>query len=123
MKILVLLLTLSFVGCVGPNSNVDDAAPGTVIEVATFRLQSGVTPAAFLPLDRAVEAEHVAQQPGFLSRESGSGEDGTWVVIVHWRSLADADASMATFMEASATAPFLAKIELDTMVMQRYVRE
>lgn len=91
-----------------------------VIEVVTFKLKAGVAAAEFAPIDKAVERDHVARQPGFVSRESAHGADGEWLVIVHWRSAKDADASMASFEKAPAAAPFMAKIEASTMSMKRY---
>ncbi|MBT9553168.1 MAG: hypothetical protein IV088_20165 [Hydrogenophaga sp.] len=97
------------------------ADPGSnVVEVVTFKLKAGVTAAEFAPIDKAVERDHVAKQPGFVSRESARGADGEWLVIVHWRSAKDADASMATFEKAPAAAPFMSKIEASTMSMKRY---
>jgi heme-degrading monooxygenase HmoA len=93
---------------------------GKVIEIVTFKLKSEVSPAEFAPIDKAVGREHVAKQPGFISRESAHGADGTWLVIVHWRSVKDADASMASFEKAPAAAAFMAKIETSTMSMKRY---
>jgi hypothetical protein len=93
---------------------------GKVIEVVTFKLKAGVSAADFAPIDKAVEREHVARQAGFVSRESAHGADGTWLVIVHWRSVKDADASMASFEKAPAAAPFMSKIETSTMSMNRY---
>ena len=93
---------------------------GDVIEVVTFKLKTGVSAAEFAPIDKAVEREHVARQPGFVSRESAHGADGEWLVIVHWRSAKDADASMASFEKASAAAPFMSKLEASTMSMKRY---
>lgn len=95
---------------------------GNVIEVVTFKLRAGVSAAEFTPIDHAVEREHVAKQPGFVSRESAHGADGEWLVIVHWRSVKDADASMATFEKAPAAAPFMSKIDASTMRMKRYER-
>lgn len=95
---------------------------GSVIEVVTFKLKAGVVAAEFVPIDKAVEREHVAKQPGFVSRESAHGADGEWLVIVHWRSAKDADASMASFEKAPAAAPFMSKIEASTMSMKRYQR-
>lgn len=91
-----------------------------VIEIATFSLKPGVTPEDFLPLDQAVEEQHVSRQPGFISRESGVTEDGEWLVIVHWRSVEDVDASMASFASAPAAAAFMANLQADTMQMKRY---
>ena len=72
------------------------------------------------PIDKALGREHVAKQPGFISRENAHGADGAWLVIVHWRSVKHADASMASFEKAPAGAPFISKIETSTMSMQRY---
>ena len=96
------------------------AQNGNVVEVVTFKLKAGVSAAEFAPLDQAVEREHVAKQPGFVSRESAHGVDGDWLVIVHWRSVKDAEASMATFEKATAAAQFMSKIEPSTMSMKRY---
>ena len=91
-----------------------------VIEVVQFKLAKGVTPAAFAALDRAVEREHVARQPGFMRRESAVSDDGEWLVVVHWASARDADASMASFTQAAAAQPFLAGLDAATMTMRRY---
>jgi hypothetical protein len=93
---------------------------GNVIEVVTFKLKSGVAAAEFAPIDKTVELEHVAKQPGFVSRESAHDADGEWLVIVHWQSTKDADASMASFEKAPAAALFMSKIEASTMRMKRY---
>jgi hypothetical protein len=92
----------------------------SVIEVVTFRLNPGVTVGEFRQFDRDVEKQHVAKQAGFVSRESAVGEDGEWLVIVHWRSVKDAEASMASFPSAQAAAGFMAKIDASTMSMRRY---
>ena len=91
-----------------------------VIEIVTFKLKPGVSAAEFRPVDKAVEREHVSKQPGFVSRESASGADGEWLVIVHWRSEKDAEASMASFSKAPAAAQFMSKINASTMSMKRY---
>ncbi len=91
-----------------------------VIEVVSFKLLSGVTAAQFRLVDQEVEAQHVSTQPGFVARESAAGEHGEWLVIVHWRSAADADASMASFEKAPAAAEFMSSINTSTMLMRRY---
>ena len=68
-----------------------------VIEIVKFKLAPGITATAFQPVDRAVEVQHVSKQPGFISRESAADENGEWLVIVHWKSVKDAEASMASF--------------------------
>lgn len=95
-------------------------ASAKVVEVVTFKLKPGVSAAEFRTVDKDVEKQHVSRQPGFVSRESVGGEDGEWLVIVHWRSGKDADASMASFEKAPAAANFMSKIDASTMSMKRY---
>ncbi|MGH9025311.1 MAG: antibiotic biosynthesis monooxygenase family protein [Acidimicrobiia bacterium] len=92
----------------------------TVLEIATFHLRPGVSEAAYLEADEAVERTHVSKQPGFISREIGTADDGQQIVVVHWADAASADASMAGFMDAPATADFMALVAADTMAMTRY---
>lgn len=91
-----------------------------VIEIVTFKLAPGTTAATFQPLDHAVEVQHVSKQPGFISRESAAGDNGEWLVVVHWKSVKDAEASMASFATAPAAQPFMAKLDASTMTMRRY---
>lgn len=99
------------------------AARAEVIEVVTFDLKQGVTAKEFAPLDKAVGKDHVAKQPGFISRESASGENGSWLVVVRWKSVKDADASMTSFTSAPAAQPFMDKLQADTMKMVRYDKQ
>ena len=122
MKLIALLLCGWTLSCAAPLATPAWEAPGVVIEVATFQLKPGVTPEAFQPLDLAVEQQHVSRQPGFLARQSAATEEGDWLVIVHWRSMADADASMASFADAPATAEFMGHLDPSTMSMKRYVK-
>ena len=92
----------------------------TVLEIATFRLRADASESAYLNADQEVERTHVAQQPGFLSRQIDSTDDGQRIVVVHWADAASAEASMATFMQAPATADFMALVDADTMAMTRY---
>ena len=91
-----------------------------VIEVATFKLKPGVDATQFAAIDGRVEDTYIAKQPGFISRESGLTDDNYWRVIVHWQSFDDADASMANFMSAPATAAFMQNADTSTMVMRRF---
>lgn len=94
-----------------------------VIEVVTFQLKPGVTASQFAPIDKAVADQHVSKQPGFISRESAAGKDGSWLVVVHWKSVKDADASMSSFSSAPAAQPFMSKLQADTMKMVRYDKQ
>lgn len=106
------LFTMQPAGAAGPAA--------TVVEVVTFTLKPGVSAEEFRKADKDVETQHVAKQPGFFSRESASAADGEWLVIVHWRSTRDADASMASFASAPAAAGFMSRLDAQTMRMKRY---
>lgn len=93
--------------------------PSPVIEVVTLKLKSGVTAAQFKSVDREIAAKYISVRSGFLSRESAPGSDNTWLAIIHWRSAADADASMKSF-SAAPPAEFLSMIEPDSVAMTRY---
>jgi heme-degrading monooxygenase HmoA len=99
------------------------AKADAVIEVATFQLRQGVTPQEFAVVDKAMEREYIAKQPGFISREAAAGPNNEWLVVVHWKSLKDADASMASFEKAVPTAAFMGKLEASTMSMKRYQKQ
>ena len=91
----------------------------TVVEIASFQLNEGVEVADFAALDARVAEEHVSQQPGFVSRESGFAGNA-WVAIVHWETAADSQASMDSFASAPAAAEFMANLDASTMTMTLY---
>ena len=93
-----------------------------IIEIVTFKLKDGVTPGEFGTIDEAVQNQHVTKQPGFVARESAHGENGDWLVIVHWETAKDADASIAAFINAPAAQTFIPKVQAETMRMTRYAR-
>lgn len=96
--------------------------PSPIIEVVTLKLKSGVTAAQFESVDQEIQTNYMEKRSGFLSRESAPGSDNSWLVIVHWRSVADADASMKSFSTASGTAKWMSMIVPNSMVMTRYGR-
>jgi glyoxylase-like metal-dependent hydrolase (beta-lactamase superfamily II) len=94
----------------------------SVIEIAIFKLASGTTAEQFAPIDHAMERDYISKSPGFISRESAAGDEGDWLVVNHWKSVADADAAMTGFASAQATQAFLSKLDAGTMFNRRYVK-
>ena len=90
-----------------------------VIEVATMTLADNMTAEAFAEIDARVDAEHVSQQPGFISRKSGFDGD-QWIAIIHWESHEAAQASMDSFGSAPAAAEFMGGVDASSIVMTRY---
>lgn len=97
--------------------------PSVIIEVVTLKLKEGVTAAQFQTVDQELQTDYIAKRPGFLSRESASGSDNRWLVIVHWRSIADAKASMKSFETAPETAKWMSMVVPNSMVMTRYSKK
>lgn len=98
------------------------AAGAPIIEVVTAKLRSDVTIAQMEAIDHEIGTNLIAKRPGFVSRESAPGSDHSWLAIVHWRSVADADASMERFSSAPISAKFMAMIVPGSLVMKRYAR-
>ena len=42
-------------------------------------------PMAFAKRDAQVESDFTSKQPGFIKRQSGVDEEGTYVVVVFWK--------------------------------------
>ncbi|UCI08896.1 antibiotic biosynthesis monooxygenase family protein [Mesorhizobium sp. B1-1-8] len=66
------------------------------LEIVSFRLKPG-TEAGFVA-SNGVVADWLARQPGFLSRHLGERDDGSWVDVVRWQSLEQAQAAAQRIM-------------------------
>lgn len=93
---------------------------GQIVEVTTSALKPGVNVEDFLAADRAMAESYVSKLPGFVSRQTAAGPDATRLLLAWWTDTASADASMAGFATAPATAAFMALVQADTMVRTRY---
>lgn len=61
------------------------------LEIVTFRLKPG-TEADFVA-NNGIMTDWLTRQPGFLSRHLGRREDGSWVDVVRWQNLDQAQAA------------------------------
>ena len=64
-----------------------------VIEITAFELASGADEQAFLVADKRLQTDVLYQHAGLLRRTTARADRGGWVVVVVWRSPADAQAS------------------------------
>lgn len=94
----------------------------STVETVRFKLAPGTDAEEFARLDEKVETGYMAKRPGFLSREVTRSEEGEFLVIVHWATPEDADATMQGFFGAPETQDFLAAIDKSTVVSGRYTR-
>ncbi len=87
------------------------------IEMVSFKLNTDASEQAFLDSNQALEA-WVVKQPGFQYRALSKQEDGTWVDLVFWESLEQAQQAGAAFMAAAELKAMLAFIDKDSVSMQ-----
>jgi hypothetical protein len=113
--IALLAIVLGFSSCTSTRP------AGAIIEVTSFRTKSGsVGSTAFQKRDSEISRDYTSQQPGFLKRLSGVNEKGEYVVVVYWKTMADAEASMNKFMTDKSVADYAGMIDGPTMKMNRY---
>ena len=90
------------------------------VEIVTFRLKEGVCVAAFISETISMEREFLGKLKGFMNRDTGISDDGDVVVVLHWVSPEDAQASINKFVDAEETKAFTSMIEMESFVMKRY---
>ena len=121
MKQLFFLTALFFSLSSFTNPNIDDMKKKEIIiEVTSFKIKADVDVAIFEKRDREIKKQYTKKQPGFLKRLSGVNENGEYVVVVYWKTMADAEASMTKFMSDNSVADYAAMIDGPTMKMSRY---
>ena len=116
----ILAMILSIASCTAnktPNSNMENK---TIIEVTTFNITAEANPSTFSKRDAEVEDIFTSKQPGFIKRQSGVDDKGNYVVVVYWKSLANAEASMNKFMSDASVADYAQMIDGPSMKMSRY---
>lgn len=92
----------------------------TTMEVTTFKINSDVNSLVFAKEDAKIESDFTSKQTGFIKRQSGIDDKGNYVVVVYWKSVTDADASMSKFMNDTSVADYAKMIDASTMKMSRY---
>jgi hypothetical protein len=92
----------------------------SVIEITTFRLAPGTGEPAFLDADYRVQTELVPRQPGFVRRTTARHEDGEWLVLQLWRTVADAEATAELARSHPAGSAFAALVDGDSVRVRRY---
>ncbi len=126
---ILLLVALLFSNCTTstsinqPSNDENTMAAQTIMEVTTFKTGANVDMDAFSQADKKVEDAFTSKQPGFIKRQSAVNEKGEVIVIVYWKSLAEAEASMNKFMNDSSVASYAAMIDGPSMKMTRFTAD
>ena len=119
MKYLLILLTsLTLTSFAKKEKNIKPY----VIEVTTYKIKASVSHENYWIEDAKVDANYTSKQPGYINRESGYNKDTkTFLVVAKWKTMEDAEASMAKFMKDKSVADFANMIDGSTMKMSRYL--
>ncbi len=89
----------------------------SIFEVVVFHLSDGATHEALIEASGPV-SEWAAQQPGFIDRSLIRCNDGeTYVEVVRWHSLDDAERAAELALNSAACGPMFALIDFETIQM------
>lgn len=91
-----------------------------VIELAMFKEKSQVQRDTFEKRDLQVEADYISRQTGFITRRIGRAENGERLMMIYWKTLADADAGMKEFLTDQSVADYYKMIDWKTVDTKRF---
>ncbi len=86
----------------------------STVEYLHFKLVEGADPDEFLRETLAVDPV-LEEYDGFVARHLARNDDGSWVEVVYWATLEDAEAALPRFVEDPRTKAFLALVDSDSM--------
>jgi hypothetical protein len=98
------------------------AESGIAFEVVAGKLKEGGDMAALREADKVVE-NLISRQKGFVYRETASGKNGEWFVIVHWASLKDAENAAAVFMSSEEGKAASSMLDQNSVLFMHYMKE
>lgn len=114
------LIVIATIALLTVSCKKNQKAEPSVLEVTTFSLKTIANGQEFNGLDAQVQDNFTSKQPGFIRRESSVDENGTYTILVYWKTLADAKASMEKFMSDSSVSDYAGMIEGSSMKMNRF---
>jgi len=87
-----------------------------VLEVVVFKLAEGVSDEAFVQAAQGIET-WLETKPGFMSRRLSNDGQGSWLDLVEWESMGEAQAAAAEIMATSEGQAFGSKIDGESIQM------
>ena len=95
----------------------EDALPiskASTVEYLHFTLVDGTNPDDFLRETLLVDPI-LEDYSGFVARHLARNDDGSWVEVVYWETLEDAEAALPRFVEDPRTKGFLSLVNGDSL--------
>lgn len=101
------------------SSSLKDRKP-YVIELATFKERPQVQRDTFEKRDLQVEKDYISRQNGYITRRIGKAENGQRLMMIFWKTLADADNGMKDFMKEKSVSDYNKMIDWKTVELKRF---
>jgi heme-degrading monooxygenase HmoA len=95
-------------------------AAATALEVVSAPVANGVTVEQMHTVDAPIW-KTVAAMPGFISRETGVSAQDEWFVIVHWKTLDDAEAAAKALNPKPEAAAMMKALKADPIFFRHYI--
>lgn len=89
------------------------------VEIARYRLQEGADEATLTEAEEEIQLTVGPSHPGYVSRNLLKGEDGTYVLIMHWQNRQAAETWNATLFGSKAGQKLGPLVDGSSMSMER----
>lgn len=87
-----------------------------ILEVVLFRAKAGVSDEQVLQGSAQIQP-WLAGAPGYLKRTISKDDNGQWVDVVHWRTLAEAHQAAEKLMAEPSAVAFMTAIDPESVTM------
>ena len=88
-----------------------------IVEIAQYKLATGVDEQDFLKEAEIVQKDFLEKQNGYIDRELLKSEDGQWVEILHWNSMEEAHKAAEVMAQDPVALVYMQKIDLTSLKM------
>ena len=101
------------------SNSLKDAKP-YVIELGTYQINKQVLRDSFEKRDKQIEADYISRQTGYITRRGGIAENGERLMMIYWKTVADADAAMKEFLQDKTVADYYKMIDWKSVDLKRF---
>jgi len=93
------------------------------IETAKFKLKEGLATEQFIEAEKGVRNGLIKTQPGFISRELGLDETGSWFMDMRFDTKANMENWFVNLKQDPAMKTFGSMIDFSTMTTDFFIRQ
>lgn len=92
----------------------------SAVELTKFKLKDGTNVEEFLKASVQFMEQFLKKQPGFVSRNLISNDDGVWADLAAWESMDAAHAVEAVMMKDEYAGIYCSFIDFESMTMEHF---